>query len=175
MLIHKIGYNSNNYFDNKDISFNAKFQERILSKKNPQTKPNNFPPANDYGIEYFTKKTQNVQNAINKRINEKIGEFRITKLFTSNGVSLSEIHKNKDFIKKLANIDYQNVEEKYTYFKNELQKYTPEFEHNKLSPLIGILDFEELTQEDLDTLHKISKNVYNQHLKFNKTAQPLQI
>ncbi len=160
---------------NKDYSFSGKYSAKVIHSNNQEREPDILPSAINYGIEYFTRKTKNVQNAMSNRINEKIGEIKITKLFTSNGVPLSEIYKNKDFIKRLARLDYKNIEAKYTYFKNELQQYLPPNSKNELSQLAGILDFEELTEQDLDSLHKMARIVYKKHSKFDSTQRPQDI
>ncbi len=170
MEIQRINGITNSY---KYCSFSGKYS--TIHSNNQDGKPDILPPAINYGIEYFTRKTKNVQNAMSSRINEKIGEIKITKLFTSNGVPLSEIYKNKDFIKRLARLDYKNVEAKYIFFKNELQQYLPPNSKNELSQLAGILDFEELTEQDLDSLHKMARIVYEKHSKFDSTQMPQDI
>ena len=178
MFIQKIGQISGNYSGNKDFSVSDKFLSKVLPSNNKGEKLNPLPTSVSYGIEYFTKKTQNAENAenaISNKINEKIGEIKITKLFKSNGVPLSEIYKNKDFIKRLARLDYKNVEAKYIYFKNELQQYILPYLKNDLSQVAKILDFEELTVQDLDSLHKMARIVYEKHSKFTNTQIPQDI
>lgn len=124
---------------------------------------------------YFSKCAKTIGSAVADKVSEKAKEMKIMKLFADYGVSLENMKDHKDFIKKIALLDYKNIEEKFDYCKKELLPLLPEYNQKNLYYVQEILECEELTVGNLRTMHEMAKSVYNEHSKWNATLSPADI
>ena len=167
-------------FNYKNVSFTQnkedyKYSSFAQTRFEEYSYGSGMPCTHDYVEGYLDRGLKLISkfasDNVSSKINEKINFLRLNKLFSSCDISKVDLAHNKELIKNLAKLDFENVSEKYLYCYDNFGKYDIRGRDPKY--LTDILEFEELTPKGLQSLHKMALQLYERDKKWNPETKIL--